>query len=133
MNAEMLLLYMKERSLERENLRFEGDRDREFGSPFGAVGHGDPPAVVRDDPVGDGESEAGAGLLGGEERVEDGVDDIQGDAAAGVGDLHRHGAIAVEKCGGGLDGQGAAGVHDFVSVAEEIYEDVPQVLAIPKE
>src|ERR1043165_7519262 len=63
-------------------------RDGEGGSLAGLGPHVDEAAVLRHDALRDRETEAGALLLGGEERDEEVLHVLAGDAGAGVGEAH---------------------------------------------
>src|SRR4051794_23573580 len=80
----------------------DGDGEPDFEAAAGAVVvGGDLAAVGLDEPAGDGQPEAGAAVAGGgaggaatEGDVEDPVELVGGDAAAGVVDPH-HGVVGV--------------------------------------
>ncbi len=55
-----------------------------------SIGDVDPPLVVGDDPVNDGESQPGACRLGGEKRAEDVPKNLRRDALAAVAYNHHH-------------------------------------------
>lgn len=95
-----------------------------------------------DDFFGDGESEAGAfsGFLGGEEGVEDFVEEFFRDAAAGVPDEELDAVVVVEGffpiagtgfegvAGGGQEGEGegefAGALHGVHGIDDEIDDDL---------
>ena len=64
-----------------------GEIDKEGGAVSYGAFHADEAAVFGDDLVGDGQAEARAFVLGGEERVEDVVETFLGNADAGVPNL----------------------------------------------
>ena len=81
-----------------------------------------------DDLLRDRHAEAGALLLGGEERVEDAVDACRRDAAAVVADAHRRAAAAVldEEVDAPALGDAAERVD---RVVEDVDEDLAELLA----
>src|SRR5689334_6178804 len=75
--------------------------DDELGPALGAVAGAQRPAVLPHDPLGDGEAEAEAGLLGGEERLEEARQHVGRDPGAVVG--HRDPRPPVGPTGRDLD------------------------------
>src|SRR5262245_36063456 len=75
-----------------------GQPHREGGAAAQLARHLDRSPVLEDDLLGQRQAQAGALLLGGEERVEDLRLVLGGDATAGVADAHRY-APAVAGCG----------------------------------
>ena len=67
-------------------VRLRNDQ-REGRAAFGAVGDGRPAAVGRGDPLDDRQAQAGAAAFGGEEWLEQPVEQRRRDARPAVGDL----------------------------------------------
>ena len=109
----------------------QGDAEGGAGGARGRVGvglHGDLAAVHLDDAVGDGEAEARAlaDLLGREERAEQLVEVLLGDAHALV--LHGDDDVlvgAVQR-----DGDGAAVRHRVLGVGEQVGEHLDDLVAV---
>ncbi len=90
-----------------------------------------------DDALTDGESEsecggvaAGEDALGGDEGLEDAVEDFEGDAGPGVGDTHD----GVAGIGGEGNGEATArGGHGFDGVGDEVEEDALHARGIERD
>ena len=95
----------------------------------------DAAAVLLDDAIADGEAEAGAlaGVLRGEEGIEDAADGGFVHAGAGVGERRDDGAAGAA---GGGDAQGAcaafvaAGTHGLLGVDDEVEEDLQELVRV---
>src|SRR5690242_15241735 len=105
----------------------------EFGALAGGVGELDLAAVVGDDPVGDGEAQAGAALFGGVEGGEDAVQRLERDAASCVGDLDADGVPAVELAPGDLYRQLTPAPHGIEGVQQDVDEDLLELLPVSEE
>ena len=110
-------------SAARENA--DGRRKRESSSLTDAAVAGDGAAVLLDDSVGDGETEAGplADVFRREERIVDAREVIRRDARSGIGHLdHRLAARARH------DRQPAAFRHGVTRIEEQVQEDLLQLV-----
>src|SRR5207253_10665097 len=101
----------------------QGQRYPKNAAVAGVTAHRQLAAVGLDDAVDDGEAEAGAPLLGGEERVEDALQVVGADALARVGDLEqRLVVVAREPHVDAAAGRGGVG-----GVAEKVPEHLAEL------
>src|ERR1043166_1894816 len=118
--------------------QFDGEACAVAGAAVGA----DCAAVLLDDLFGDGEAEARALLLGGEERLEDARAGLVVHAGAAVFDLDARGGrrfagYAVvpvadgERGALGLDDEGGFGGAGVEGVGEEVDEDLAELVGVP--
>src|SRR5690606_8927300 len=101
--------------------------DLRDGTALGVLLHGERPAKVLDDVVGNGKAkaEALAYALGGEERVEDAASDCVGNAGAVV--AHRDGDLApADALGGKGDGAVFGSLYRVGRVGDDVDEDLLQ-------
>src|SRR5512142_2187091 len=82
--------------------------------------HADPPGVLADDPVADGkaQSRTPAGRFGCEERIEDLIQVVGGNAHSVVGNLDEHRAVL----GFGSESQLTAARHSVPRVHDQVHE-----------
>jgi len=104
----------------------------ELDAVTGLVHDLDLATVVGDDSVGDGEPEPGAVLLGRVEGGEDAAQRLDRDAAAGVGDPHADGFLAVHLVGPRMHHQLAAAPHGVDGVQDDVDEHLLQLLTVPQ-
>src|SRR4051794_13892597 len=115
-------------SLRTGRLRVNGPEDGHRGPLALGAGQVDLAAVVADDAGDDGEAEAGplAPLLGGEERVEDGVQVLEGDPAALVDDLERD----LGAGPAGAQPEQASGVGGVAGVEQQVDQHLLQLIGV---
>ena len=122
---------------DRRAMRGEGEDERCAGTAVMlGVGFGvDGAVVLEDDGAADGETEAGAAFLAGvrgfdlAEAVEDGVELVDGDAAALVSDAKGQGLGA----GLGGDGDRRADGGELDGVGEEVGEDLEDAVGVARQ
>src|SRR5437868_11035428 len=103
-------------------------RDREGAAPARLAPHRDPAVVPFDDAVDDGQAEAGAACLGGEEGIEDARQVLGGDSLARVLDLeHGLAGLATQP-----HPELAAGLGRVARVAEQVPEDRLDLTRVPR-
>ncbi len=111
----------------RGRLGVQREEEAEDCAVVFAAADGEAATVAVDDVLGDPEAKAGAGqLAGGEEGVEDLLDDLGRHAVAGVGEDETDAAPAGGGVGGvvGAETDAAAGSHGVDGVCDEVAEDL---------